>query len=223
MRVLAIDTSLEACAVGIAAGDGARVLRSEIIGRGHAERVFGMVAEALDAAGMTLPDVDRFAVTVGPGSFTGIRVGIAAARGFALATGKPAIGLSTLAVHAATARTAVGDVPVLAALPGKGGDVFAQLFAADGAPAAPAGNGPAARFAEAARVAGAVLAGAGADAVAAAGAAMPRAIVHHASAPDLATILALALAAVPTGEPPRPLYLRAPDATPAAPALPVRP
>ncbi|MCC6734855.1 MAG: tRNA (adenosine(37)-N6)-threonylcarbamoyltransferase complex dimerization subunit type 1 TsaB [Bauldia sp.] len=220
MRVLAIDTSLEACAVGIAAGDGARVLRSETIGRGHAERLFAMVAEALDAAGMTLADVDRFAVIVGPGSFTGIRVGIAAVRGFALATGKPAIGLSTLDVHAAAARAIAGAVPVLSVVPGKGGDVFAALFAADGTPVAPPGNGPAAGFAASASAAGAVLAGSGADTVAAAGA--TGRIVHRASAPDLATVLALAAAAVPTGEPPRPLYLRAPDATPAAPALPVR-
>lgn len=222
MRLLAIDTSLEACAVGIAAGDAARILRSETIGRGHAERLFAMIAEALDAAGMTLADVDRFAVTVGPGSFTGIRVGIAAVRGFALATGKPAIGLSTLAVHAAAAREMAGSVPVLSALPGKGGDVFAQLFAADGSPAAPAGNGPPAPFAAAAVAAHAVLAGAGADLVASGGAAGAR-IVHRASAPDLAAFIRLALATEPTGEAPRPLYLRAPDAAPAAPGLAMRP
>jgi tRNA threonylcarbamoyl adenosine modification protein YeaZ len=221
MRVLAIDTSLEACAVGISAGDGARVLRSEAIGRGHAERLFGMVAEALDAAGMTVADVDRFAVTVGPGSFTGIRVGIAAVRGFAFATGRPAVGLSTLAVHAAVARATAGAAPVLAVLPGKGGDVFAQLFAADGTPAAAAANGPAAGFVAAALDAGAVLAGAGTDAVAAAGAGAFE-VVHRASAPDLATLLSLAALAPVTGEPPRPLYLRAPDAVPAAPGLAVR-
>ncbi len=222
MRLLAIDTSLEACAVGIAAGDAARILRSETIGRGHAERLFAMIAEALDAAGMTLADVDRFAVTVGPGSFTGIRVGIAAVRGFALATGKPAIGLSTLAVHAAAAREMAGSVPVLSALPGKGGDVFAQLFAADGSPAASAGNGPPAPFAAAAVAAHAVLAGAGADRVASGGADGAR-IVHRASAPDLAAFIRLALATEPSGEAPRPLYLRAPDAAPAAPGLAMRP
>lgn len=221
MRLLAIDTSLEACAVGIAAGDAALILRSETIGRGHAERLFAMIAEALDAAGMTIADVDRFAVTVGPGSFTGIRVGIAAVRGFALATGKPAIGISTLAVHAALARDLAGAVPILAVLPGKGGDVFAQLFDRDGSPAAPAGNGPAATYAAAAVAAGAVLAGAGADLVAAADGTALR-IVHRASIPDLPTFLRLAIATEPTGEPPRPLYLRAPDAAPAAPAIAMR-
>lgn len=221
MRLLAIDTSLEACAVGIAAGDAAFVLRSEIIGRGHAERLFSMIAEALDAAGMTIADVDRFAVTVGPGSFTGIRVGIAAVRGFALATGKPAIGISTLAIHAAAARDMVGPLSVLAVLPGKGGDVFAQLFAADGTPATPAGNGPAAGFAQAAASVSAVLAGAGADDVLAAGAGAAR-VVHRASVPDLATFMRHALATEPTGEPPRPLYLRAPDAAPAPPPIAMR-
>lgn len=222
MRLLAIDTSLEACAVGIAAGDAALIVRSDVIGRGHAERLFPMIAEALDAAGMTLAEVDRFAVTVGPGSFTGIRVGIAAVRGFALATGKPVIGLSTLAVHAAAAREKAGPVPVLVALPGKGDDVFAQLFAADGSPAAPAGNGPAALFAAAATGAGAVLAGAGADLVVAAGTGDAR-IVHRASAPDLSAFIRLALATEPAGELPKPLYLRPPDAAPAGPGLAMRP
>src|SRR5215207_11035135 len=109
--ILALDTSLEDCAVAIAAGGRVTLVR-ETIGRGHAERLFGMVEAALAEAGLRLADIDRFAVTVGPGSFTGIRVGVAAARGFALATGKPAVGISTLAAHAAAARTIAGRVAV---------------------------------------------------------------------------------------------------------------
>jgi tRNA threonylcarbamoyl adenosine modification protein YeaZ len=114
MRILAIDTSLEACAVGIDQDDltAAAVILSETIGRGHAERLFGMITAALLEAHVTLADIERFAVTVGPGSFTGIRVGIAAVRGFALATKKPAIGISNLAVHAESARAAAGGRPI---------------------------------------------------------------------------------------------------------------
>src|SRR4029450_31055 len=69
--------------------------------RGHAETLMPLIARMLDRAELETADLDRIAVTTGPGSFTGLRVGIAAARGIALASGKPAIGLTTLAAFAA--------------------------------------------------------------------------------------------------------------------------
>lgn len=217
MTILAVDTALEACAAGVARPGGEPVVRSEIIGRGHAERLFGLIAEVMAEAGVSIGAIDRFAVTVGPGSFTGIRVGIAAIRGFALATGKPAIGFSTLAVHAASARTIAGDRPVMATLGAKGGEVFAQLFDGRGAPLTAPSVGLPEAFAHDALRAGALLAGSGADAIAATAAGAGLAIVHRASAPDMRALLLLAADAPGAGmSPPRPLYIRPPDAVPTA-------
>ena len=69
--------------------------------RGHAEALMPLIARVMDAAALGFAELDRIAVTTGPGSFTGLRVGIAAARGIALAAGKPAVGLTTLAAFAA--------------------------------------------------------------------------------------------------------------------------
>ncbi len=69
--------------------------------RGHAEALMPLIARVMDAAKLEFAELDRIAVTTGPGSFTGLRVGIAAARGIALAAAKPSIGLSTLAAYAA--------------------------------------------------------------------------------------------------------------------------
>ena len=134
MNLLAIDTALEACSVGVAAAGGAPVLRSEIIGRGHAERLFGMVSSAMAEAGVAFPALDRIAVTTGPGSFTGIRVGIAAARGLALVVGCPVIGIGTLPLVAAAARDGHGPRPVLAVLDAKRDEVYAQAFDPAGVP-----------------------------------------------------------------------------------------
>jgi tRNA threonylcarbamoyladenosine biosynthesis protein TsaB len=211
MRVLAMDTSLEACSVAIAGGRGGPVLVSEMIGRGHAERLFGMIDAAMQDAGLAFADLDRIAVTVGPGSFTGLRVGIAAARGFALALGRPAVGIGTLDVHAASARGLVGARPVLALLDARRDELYGQAFDADGLPlSAPMIAG--ADVLRRALIPGMVLAGSGAPMVAAL--VEGAEIVHTLSAPDIAAVLALAVAAPDPVSPPRPLYLRAPDAKP---------
>jgi len=217
MIVLAVDTALEACSVAIGRPRTAAVIRGEVIGRGHGERLFGMIAGAMAEAAIAFADIDRFAVTVGPGSFTGIRVGIAAVRGFALVTRKPAVGISTLAVHAAAARAMGAAGPVLALLDARAGEVYLQLFDAAGNPATEPEAATVERAAELAS--GASLAGSGAPAVAALAG---RPIIHQHSAPDPATLLALAMTNPPDGAP-RPLYLRPPDAAPAkAPAIPRR-
>lgn len=210
MHILAVDTSLEACAVGVAGFGESPIILTETIGRGHAERLFGMIETALAQAGASIRDIERFAVTTGPGSFTGIRVGIAAMRGFALVTKRPALGFSTLAVHAAEARAIAGAKPVLAALPAKGGEIFAQAFDAEGAPLGVPAAGTPERFARLAAGLGAIVAGSGADAVTAVDPAL--AVVHRHSAPDMAAFLSLATnAPLQTGAP-RPLYIRPPDA-----------
>jgi oligopeptide transport system permease protein len=102
LRVLAIDTALEACSVAVfdAGRKDGLTSRSQLMMRGHAEALMPMIAATMSAAAMEFGDLDRIAVTVGPGSFTGLRVGVAAARGIALATGKRAVGVTTLAVLA---------------------------------------------------------------------------------------------------------------------------
>jgi tRNA threonylcarbamoyladenosine biosynthesis protein TsaB len=217
MRILAIDTTLAACSVGVSADDARPpVILSEVIGRGHAERLLGMVCAAMAAAGLRVADLDRIAVTIGPGSFTGVRVGIAAARGLALVTGCAAVGIGTLAVLAERARALAGARPVLAVLDARRGEVYAQSFDRHGAPLGP----PEATAAElvAERVDQKILlAGAGADQILAELGQFDAArIVHRDAAPDVAALLRLGRHAPAPASAPRPLYLRPPDAKPQA-------
>ena len=124
MRILVIDTATAACSVALIEDDQVIAQRHETVGRGHAERLIPMIAE--------LPDGGRAArirVDVGPGSFTGVRVGIAAARGLALGWGVAAGGYSsmTLIAAAAFARTGLAELAVV--LEGGHGEVFMQIFA----------------------------------------------------------------------------------------------
>ncbi len=133
MIVLAIDTAGVDCAVAVYDGAAGRVLGSvsETIGRGHAERLIAMIDEALDKAGLTLSEIERVAVTVGPGSFTGIRVGVAAARGLALALGIECVGVSTLSVLGnlpALKSSSKSSRTVLAAMNAHREEIYAQTF-----------------------------------------------------------------------------------------------
>jgi tRNA threonylcarbamoyladenosine biosynthesis protein TsaB len=114
--VLALDTALNACSVAIVADSRPRAGLREQMARGQAERIAPMVREAAKEAGASLHEIDRIAVTIGPGSFTGVRVGLAFARGLALALRKPCVGLTTLEVLALEAgeeglRGAIIDTP----------------------------------------------------------------------------------------------------------------
>ncbi len=96
MIVLGIDTSLDACAVAIVRGDETLAQFHEPMTRGQAERLAPMAREAAVLARVAFADIERIAVTTGPGSFTGVRVGLSFARALALALGKPCVGVSTL-------------------------------------------------------------------------------------------------------------------------------
>jgi len=131
MLVLAIDTAGPDCAVALArtAGDEVEALAKgvETIGRGHAEILFPLIDAALAEAGARYPDLDRIAVTTGPGSFTGVRIGIAAARGLALALDRPAVGIGSLeAIAAPVLRTGKAGT-VVAVLDARRGEVFALV------------------------------------------------------------------------------------------------
>jgi len=94
LKTLAVDTALGACSVALLQGDETLVHRFEVMERGHAEALAPMVADAMQ--GFTFADLDRLAVTTGPGTFTGQRVGLAFMRGLRLALGRPLIGVTTL-------------------------------------------------------------------------------------------------------------------------------
>jgi len=211
MTLLAIDTALENCSVGIEAG-GALFLRTETIGKGHAERLMPEIAALLAEAGLSPAAITRIAVSIGPGSFTGLRVGIAAARGLALVHRIPVVGVTTLMTHAALAlqeRPPGRERPVLALLPARGDDLYGQLFSPSLQPLDTAVLAPIAHFAAILAEADADLAGAGALRLER----LDR-VIHDRSAPDIATLLALGASLDPAGHPPKPLYIRPPDAKP---------
>ena len=112
MHILAFDTCLDGVSVAVARADpaGTRVLweASERRRVGHAERLMPMIIAALAGAGVGFADLGRIAATCGPGSFTGVRTGIAAARALALAIGCPAVGVGCLAAIACGARAELG-------------------------------------------------------------------------------------------------------------------
>src|ERR1700730_13774122 len=118
MRLLAIDTALAACSAAVFDTQQGRVIASASLPmlRGHAEALMPLIRRIMDEAGTAFRDLDRVVVTTGPGSFTGLRVGIAAARGIALAINKPAVGLSTLSAYAAPYLADDDSAPVVVAI-----------------------------------------------------------------------------------------------------------
>src|SRR5437763_8038701 len=116
MLILAIDTALDACAAGVLDTDAGKLVAQESssMKRGHAEALMPLIGRVIKASGLGFASLDRIAVTTGPGSFTGLRVGISAARGIALAAGKPAVGVTTLTAFAAPVVSANSEPhPVL--------------------------------------------------------------------------------------------------------------
>ncbi|RVU36308.1 tRNA (adenosine(37)-N6)-threonylcarbamoyltransferase complex dimerization subunit type 1 TsaB [Hwanghaeella grinnelliae] len=132
MRLLVLDCAANACAVAVLDNDLELASVSEPMTRGHAERIAPMLAECLATAATDADCLDAVAVTIGPGAFTGIRIGLAAARGFSLAAGIPILGVSCLAVAASPFR---GQSPVLVALETKRADFYLQAFDRHGDPA----------------------------------------------------------------------------------------
>lgn len=223
MKLLALDSAAAACSVALFAGGRIVAAREKAMDRGHAEALVPMVAAVLDDARDACPggfsDLDAVAVTVGPGAFTGVRIGLATAAAMAAAAGIPVIGLTTLDVVAA-AQAADGP-PLLVALDSKRADVYAQLFG--GPPGGPLAA-PQAILPDAIPAllppGPLALAGDGAAPVAAAlsAAGHPFTALPGPGRPEAQVLARLAAArAARDGlpkAPPRPLYLRAPDATP---------
>ena len=217
--VLAIDTATNACSAALWVDGDVRASRFEPMARGHAERLVPMVQEITEAAKHTVKSVDLIAVTVGPGAFTGLRVGLAAARGFALSAGVPCLGLTTLEVIAA----GIGPLPnqLVVGIGSRRADVYLQVFNSDGQPV----SEPTAILPEAvsrfvatceALVGPFLVAGDAAsvlkECLSAGGVAVT---AMEAPYPDAAVLARLAAARWVPGDPierPAPLYLRPPDA-----------
>jgi tRNA threonylcarbamoyl adenosine modification protein YeaZ len=219
MRVLAIDTALEACSAAVLDTERAGIIARETLTmqRGHAEALMPLIKRVMDRAGFVYTALDRIAVTIGPGSFTGLRVGIAAARGIALAAGKPAVGLSTLATYATPLIAADDTLPVVVAIDARHDHVYLQVFGPGGRTLVAPRVAPLREAVRAAANSGAPrIVGTAANLLAAAwplDERSPRSVEQR-GAPDIDWVAQLGAAAPETGVSPRPLYLKAPDAQP---------
>jgi tRNA threonylcarbamoyladenosine biosynthesis protein TsaB len=217
MLILAIDTALDACAAGVLDTEAGRLIAQESLAmkRGHAEALMPLIARIIEASGIGFAGLDRIAVTTGPGSFTGLRVGLSAARGIALAAGKPVVGLTTLSAYAAPIVSRNEEHPVISAIDARHDHVYFQVVAGDGRSLIPPRVGPIAEALGAARFGAPHLVGNAAQILGQhwPADAPPPFMVDAQPAPDIAWVAWLGAAADPDTAPARPFYLRAPDAT----------
>jgi len=223
MLILAIDTALDACAAGVLDTRASRLIAHESLPmkRGHAEALMPLLARVMAASGIGFADLDRIAVTTGPGSFTGLRVGLSAARGIGLASGKPVVGVTTLTAYAAPVVTANGAAPVLSAVDARHDHVYFQLVSGDGSSLIRPRVAPIAEVLEAAQYGAPHLVGNAAGLLAARWPAeTPPVQVDAQPAPEIAWVGWLGAAVNPETALARPYYLRAPDAKPQLNAVP---
>lgn len=217
MLTLALDTANDRIAVALV-GEGKEMMRAETISRGHAERLFPLIDDIMTTAGAEIESVGRIAVNVGPGSFTGIRIAVAAARGLGLALGVPVVGIDALRLIAASLEEPA-DGPILAAVDARRGEIYAALYGPKGEVLEPPFAADAESVLDRLGARAAVIAGSGAAILA------HQAAISGLRVPPVDTMSAtnpLALArlgsvAEPNTAVPRPLYLRAPDAKPQPP------
>ncbi|MEH0195011.1 tRNA (adenosine(37)-N6)-threonylcarbamoyltransferase complex dimerization subunit type 1 TsaB [Caulobacter sp. CCNWLY153] len=210
MRVLSVDTCLAASSVAVIEGGRVLAARSEPMTRGHQERIAPLAKEVAAEAGIVFSDLDRIAVTVGPGSFTGLRVGLSFAKGLAEALSIPCVGINSLEALAASSG-ASGFVA--AVLDAKMAQVYLQVFDGGKALMAPDAldiGSATARLAE--------LYSGGAATLVGSGAVLLEGVLPEATRLDLAAADPVAIARLAAARPapthsPRPLYLRAPYAT----------
>lgn len=219
--ILAFDTTMQACSAALWRDGTVLAHRFEARRRGHAEALLPMIEDVRGEAGVGWHDIDVIAVTVGPGTFTGVRIGLASARGLALVTGAAVVGvtsLEALAAEAVAAGTKEGRLTVC--VDARRGQVYVQTFAVSAAGDVRAVDHPAACDPADAghRVGpGGRVVGSGAGLVEAALAAIPENVVFDPAPlqPDGRTIAGLVArrdGLADAGSHPVPLYLRPPDA-----------
>lgn len=215
--VLGLDAAGMACSVALWRDGAVRARRFEGMGRGQSERLVPMIEEVMAEARVDYTDLDAVAVTLGPGGFTGVRIGLATARGLALATGRPLVGISSFeAIAGALAQPERRGRVIAVVLDSKRAEVYLQAFDADlrplGVPQAVAPEaldrvlppGPLVLAGDAARRAEGALRAAG----------RTLRIARCGAVADAAVVARLAAERpLPAADaaPPRPLYLRGPD------------
>lgn len=219
MLILAIDTALDACAAAVLdTGTGKLIARESLaMTRGHAEALMPMISRVMKDAALPFAALDRIAVTTGPGSFTGLRVGLSAARGLALAADKAVVGLTTLSAYAAPLVSEDAGHPIISAIDARHDQVYFQAVSGDGTPLIEPKVASVAEAIEASRFGEPHLVGNAARILADRwpGDAAPPCRVDVQAAPDIAWVAWLGAATDPALAPARPFYLRPPDAKPA--------
>lgn len=217
VRILAIDTALDACAACVATDESDDLLGEETmpLARGHAEALLPLIERVMAQVDGGFDSLDRIAVTVGPGSYTGLRVGLSAARAIGLATGIPVVGVTTLSALLAPQLAINGEGLIVAAIDARHGAVYLQAMSvAAGVVVPPSHLGleEALELVAGHRI---TLVGSGAQALAVAAEARGIPVeIADAGPPQIAWVASLGLVADPDQALPRPLYLRGPDAVP---------
>lgn len=218
MRILAIDTALSACSACLYETGATEPLVRETIPmeRGHAEALLPLIDRVVSQVDGGFGTLSRVAVTVGPGSYTGLRVGIAAARAIGLAAGIPVVGVATLSAYLAPLMTGERRGLFTAAIDAKHGQMYIQAIGAGGRAIIPPGV---MGYREAVRLLGSgpiLVAGTAAAALAAEARAQGVEVtaIDDSPGPDIAWVARIGAMADPAQALPKPLYLREPDAKP---------
>ncbi len=218
MLILAIDTALDACAAAVLDTKASKLIANESqpMKRGHAEALMPLIARVMGEAKLSFLQLDRIAATTGPGSFTGLRVGLSAARGIALAAGKPVVGVTTLAAYAAPVVSESGQHPIISAIDARHDHVYLQAVSGNGSSLIRPKVATIEEALAASRLGAPHLVGNAAKILADRWPkdAAPPVTADAQPAPDIAWVAWLGAAVSPDTAPARPYYLRAPDAKP---------
>jgi tRNA threonylcarbamoyladenosine biosynthesis protein TsaB len=218
LRVLAIDTALGACAACIldVGSDAPALVESVAMERGHAEALMPLIERLIGRSNGGFAALDRISVTVGPGSFTGLRVAISAARAIALGTGKPCVGVTTLSAYAAPVVAAGVGTLVAAAIDARHGQIYFQAFGPAGRTVVTPRIVPTRDAARQLGTGSVRIVGSGAALLAAEASAigLDAQALEGGPAPDITWVARLGAVAVAERAPPKPFYIRPPDAKP---------
>ncbi|HSZ95108.1 MAG TPA: tRNA (adenosine(37)-N6)-threonylcarbamoyltransferase complex dimerization subunit type 1 TsaB [Bradyrhizobium sp.] len=218
MLILAIDTALDACAAAVLDTEAGQLIaqESQAMKRGHAEALMPLIGRVIAASGTAFASLGRVAVTTGPGSFTGLRVGLSAARGIALAANIPVVGVTTLTAYAAPIVSQNAEHPVISVIDARHDQVYLQVVSGNGSALVRPRVAPMEEALEACRFGAPYVVGNAAGLLGERwpSQAVPPAGVDMQPAPDIAWVGWLGAAVSPNTAPARPFYLRAPDAKP---------